>query len=135
MELGRGLELILFILESSMTSPELETAIITDESSVFRGIGGEFAGGHETVNHGSGEYMRYADRKAIHTNTPESFFALLKRGHYGVCHHMSRKHLGRYCDEFSFRWDYRKMSDASRTVAAIAGADGKRLTYRDLVGK
>lgn len=113
-----------------------ETAtLMTDELRSYRGVGKKFSGGHSIVSHGTGEYVRYADGRAIHTNTAESFFALLKRGHYGVYHHMSRKHLARYCDEFSFRWDHRKVTDGSRTETAIAGAAGKRLTYQQLVGK
>jgi hypothetical protein len=64
-----------------------------------------------------------------HTNTAESFFALLKRGWYGIFHWYSRQHTHRYCDEFSFRWDQRKVSDGERMVAAIKGAEGKRLMY------
>ena len=112
-----------------------ETAtLMTDELSSYHGVGKKFSGGHGIVSHSSGEYVRYANGGAIHTNTAESFFALLKRGHYGVYHHMSRKHLARYCDEFSFRWDHRSVTDGSRTEAAIAGAAGKRLTYRQMVG-
>ena len=62
----------------------------------------------------------------VNTNTAESFFALLKRG----VHHISKTHLHRYCDEFSFRWDERKTTDGERTVEAIKGATGKRLTYK-----
>ena len=47
---------------------------------------------------------------------------------------MSAKHLGRYCEEFSFRWDNRKVTDAIRMDNAIKGALGKRLMYKDLVG-
>ena len=43
---------------------------------------------------------------------------------------ISREHLSRYCDEISFRWDRRDMDDSERTVAAIQGGEGKRLTYR-----
>jgi hypothetical protein len=48
---------------------------------------------------------------------------------------MSKKHLGRYCDEFSFRWDHRDVTDSERTEEAIAGAEGKRLTYKEMIGK
>lgn len=109
--------------------------VVTDEWAAYQGLAEAFAGGHEVITHGDGEYVRYAGKLAIHTNTAESFFALLKRGHYGVYHSMSRKHLGRYCHEFSFRWDHRKTNDGQRTVAAVAGAAGKRLTYREMVGK
>ena len=73
--------------------------------------------------------------KSVNTNTAESFFSLLKRGHYGTYHKMSAKHLGRYCDEFSFRWDHRKVTDGQRTESAIEGMTGKRLMYKALVGK
>jgi hypothetical protein len=88
-------------------------------------------GGHNTVNHGKKEYVRKAECGDVFvtTNTAESFFSLMKRGHYGVYHQLSRKHLHRYCAEYSFRWSHRKVSDTERTEAAIRGAEGKRLTY------
>jgi hypothetical protein len=43
----------------------------------------------------------------------------------------AKTHLHRYCNEFSFRWSYRKDDDASRMVAAIRAGDGKRLMYQD----
>jgi hypothetical protein len=108
--------------------------LITDEYGAYYGIGKSFAG-HEVINHNSGQYSRRENGRSINTNTAESWFALLKRGHYGVYHSMSKKHLGRYCDEFSFRWDHRDVTDSKRTEEAIAGAEGKRLTYKELVGK
>jgi len=106
-----------------------QAAIQTDELNLYAGIGQEFAGGHQTVNHSIGEYAR----GDVNTNTAESFFALLKRGVHGTFHHISKTHLPRYCDEFSFRWDGRKVTDGERTVEAIRGAEGKRLVYREAV--
>lgn len=103
-----------------------KSAIMTDEMPSYNGIGKSYAGGHSTVNHGAGEYAR-AD--GTNTNTAESFFALLKRGMYGTFHHVSKKHLHRYCDEFSFRWDHRKADDCTRTLAALKMVGGKRLMY------
>ncbi len=105
---------------------DAKAAIRTDELNLYQGIGSEFAGGHQTVNHNKGEYAR----GDVYTNTAESFFALLKRGVHGTFHHVSRKHLDRYCDEFSFRWCERKVSDGERATSAIKGAEGKRLAYK-----
>jgi hypothetical protein len=64
-------------------------------------------------------------------NTAESFFALTKRGVHGIFHHVSRKHIRRYCNEFSLRWEYRNFCDGHRMVVAIVAAEWKRLKYRD----
>lgn|SRR5574341_119758 len=102
-------------------------AIHTDEWASYAGIGKSFAGGHHTVRHSVREYARHG----VHVNTAESFFALLKRGLVGTFHAVSRKHLHRYVNEFAFRWNHRKEDDGARTVAAIRGAEGKRLRYRE----
>jgi transposase-like protein len=102
------------------------STIITDEWLSYRGIGKEFKGGHKFVKHNELQYVN----GDIYTNTAESFFSLLKRGVLGVFHHISKKHLFRYCDEFSFRWNNRKVSDGERTENAIMGFVGKRLVYK-----
>jgi len=102
------------------------STIMTDEWKAYRGIGKEFDGGHQRVIHSKGEYVR----DDAHVNTSESYFALLKRGIVGSFHHVSKQHLDRYCDEFSFRWNHRQASDSDRTAAAIKGVEGKRLSYR-----
>jgi transposase-like protein len=106
-----------------------EAVVMTDEFAAYNGLDTQVAR-HETVNHSAGQYSRVApDGLTIHTNTAESFFALLKRGHYGVFHQLSKQHLHRYCNEFGFRWTERKVTDGERMVAAIKGAEGKRLMY------
>jgi transposase-like protein len=106
-----------------------QSTIMSDESHNYCGIGRDFEGGHKSVKHTAGEYVN----GDISTNTVESYFALLKRGVHGIFHHISKRHLSRYCDEFSFRWDFRKVNDGTRAEAAIRGADGKRLTYKRIV--
>ena len=44
-------------------------------------------------------------------------------------------HLHRYLSEFQFRYNARKIEDGLRTALAIKGAEGKRLTYREQVGR
>jgi transposase-like protein len=102
-------------------------AIITDEWRSYLGIGKEFAGGHSFVRHNLGEYSV----NGINTNTVESFFALLKRGVYGTFHHISKKHLHRYCSEFEFRWNHRGIEDGERMETALKRTAGKRLMYRE----
>jgi transposase-like protein len=91
-------------------------------------------GKHEVVNHSKGEYARHnPDGTVSHINTCESFFSLIKRGVYGAFHHVSKEHLHRYCDEFSFRWNTRLMTDGKRMEAAVGLTEGKRLTYRQVI--
>jgi transposase-like protein len=101
-----------------------DASILTDELQAYRRATKGSKGGHLTVNHSMGEYSR----GGVNTNTAESFFALLKRGVYGTFHSVSKQHLRRYCDEFSFRWNSRDVTDGERTDTAIRGGEGKRLT-------
>ena len=100
----------------------------TDESGVYWAVGEEFKT-HITVNHSIDEYVRGDASK----NSVESYFAILKRGIFGIYHSVSEEHLKRYLCEFDFRYNYRQAldySDMNRTEIAAAGIYGKRLTYR-----
>lgn len=102
----------------------------TDQATLYRPILKGFKR-HDRVNHHLKEYARHnADGTVSHTNTCESFFSLLKRGIYGAYHHVSKEHLPRYCDEFSFRWNNRQLNSGERFVTALKQAEGKRLMYR-----
>ena len=100
--------------------------LMTDDLPAYRTIGRKFRGGHKWVQHNIKEYAR----GDAHVNTAESFFSLIIRGIYGVYHNVSKKHLHRYVTEFEFRFTGRKLEDGDRTAAAIRGAVGKRLYYR-----
>jgi transposase-like protein len=102
----------------------------TDDALAYYHMSSEFAA-HGVVNHSRGEYVS-KDGKA-HIQSAESFFAILKRGVTGSFHSVSEQHLGRYVDEFAFRWNTRSslgIEDTERAAIAIKGAVGKRLTYR-----
>ena len=107
-----------------------KATIHTDQLVSYRGVGKWFEGGHATVNHTKQEYSR----DGVSTNDAESYFALLKRGITGSFHSVSKTHLHRYCDEFSFRWNERKVSDAERTVKALGLIEGTRLMYKEPIG-
>ena len=104
-----------------------ESRLHTDESNLYVKVGKEFAA-HETVKHSDYEYVR----GDVTTNTVESYFSVFKRGMRGVYQHCAEKHLHRYLAEFDFRHNYRASlgyNDSDRTLAAIRGGEGKRLTY------
>ena len=68
-----------------------------------------------------------------HTNGIESFWALLKRGHYGVFHYMSAKHLHRYINEFAFRHNTAQDGTMRFIEKTVTRMIGKRLTYKGLI--
>lgn len=82
------------------------------------------------VKHSDGEYVR----GAFHTNTIEGFWALLKRGIFGIYHQVSPKHLQRYVDEFAARYNSREVKDHERFIASLKNCEG-RLKYTQLIAK
>ena len=105
-----------------------KTRIYTDEAAMYTIL--KYLGyDHRKVNHKSGEYVR----GEIHTNGVESFWALLKRGYYGVYHKMSVKHLQKYVNEFANRTNVRPMDTIDQINLTISGLVGKRLTYQELI--
>lgn len=116
-----------FIAENA----DLTCRIITDESNLYTKLGRKFQGGHEVVRH---KWRQYVKRGTdIHSNTVEGVFSLIRRGVMGTFHSVSRKHLPNYLNEFSFRWNTRKMDDGQRVSRAIKAVTGKRLEYRESV--
>jgi transposase-like protein len=105
-----------------------EAKLTTDEARLYWAVGREYAA-HDRVLHGASEYVR----GDVHTNTIEGFFSIFKRGMRGVYQHCSEKHLHRYLAEFDFRYTNRAalgVDDKARSVTAMQGIVGKRLTYR-----
>jgi transposase-like protein len=119
-----------------VTGPTLKTFIaqnvtagamvITDDFGGYKGMTGYE---HRTVRHSVGEYVR----DQAHTNGIESFWALLKRGYYGIYHHMSAKHLHRYVNEFSFRHNTANIGTMDFIGMTIENMSNRRLTYKELI--
>jgi transposase-like protein len=104
-----------------------ETRLLTDESNLYKQVGREFSA-HETVKHSEHEYVR----GDVTTNSVEGYFSIFKRGMRGIYQHCAEKHLHRYLAEYDFRYNTRAalgFNDEDRTIAAIRGGEGKRLTY------
>ncbi len=83
----------------------------TDENPGYRHLGADgFV--HKTVNHSQYQYVV----GAIHTNTIEGFWSLLKRGIVGSYHKVSREYLPLYLNEFAFRYNHREDPDIFRAL-------------------
>jgi transposase-like protein len=108
---------------------EVGSTLFTDEASGYLGLDGLFFR-HQTVNHMAGVYSE----GGATTNSVESVWALLKRGVYGVYHKVSKKHLAKYVDEFTFRLNEGnvKRHSLERLDSMIEAVSGKRLTYAGL---
>jgi transposase-like protein len=110
------------------------TTIQTDEAVVYHFLHPEFTN-HDVVNHKSKQYSYTTpDGRHVTTNTVEGYFGLLKRGIYGTYHHVGVPYLQQYLNEFDFRYNHRKVTDAERSEFAIKTCEGKRLTLRKPVG-
>lgn len=104
------------------------SAVFSDDLHSYRGLGDEFV--HEVVNHAE-EYVR----GRVHTNSLENFWSLFKRTVNGTYVSVEPFHLFRYLDEQEFRFNSRKTNDADRFLYVASAVSGKRLTYRELIGK
>ena len=110
-----------------------ETKVMTDNAAYYRKNVRRYWR-HAVVNHSAKEYVR----GEVHTNTVEGYFSIFKRGMKGVYQHCSEKHLHRYLAEFDFRYSNRValgVEDEARTNKALAGIQGRRLTYKGTYGE
>ena len=108
---------------------EAGAALYSDDLKSYEGLEGQYA--HKVINHA----VAYVEG-AVHTNTLENFWSLLKRGLHGTYVSVEPFHLFRYLDEQAFRYNHRKdLDDGDRFSLVISQIAGKRLTYKELIGK
>lgn len=90
-----------------------DTKVVTDEYSAYRPL--KKAGfDHEKINHSKEEWAR----GDVHTNSIEGFWSQMKRSIDGTHHHVARKYLQAYANEYSFRFN-RRRSDAPMFVHLV----------------
>ena len=108
------------------------STVHTDEHGGYKGMGDDYE--HGTVNHGKGKYVEYIGANAIHVNSAESMWAVLKRGLYGTWHKASLKHIHRYVNECTFRLNEGnvKVHTRDRLAAFARLAFMRRITYKQL---
>jgi transposase-like protein len=104
---------------------EKDATLVSDANPVYLKVGRRF--NHQIINHSEGQYKV----GTYHTNSIENYWSLLRRGIYGIYHSVSPKHLQRYCDEFAYRFNSRKLHDGFRWTLAMQQVEG-RLTYKQL---
>jgi len=107
---------------------ERGSTVVTDEWGGYNGLSYVYGYRHERVGHSAGEWVR--DR--FHTNGIEGAWSLFKRQVYGIHHWISAKHVDRYLDEFTWRYNRRQAEEGERVNALLAQASG-RLTYKALI--
>ncbi len=79
--------------------------LASDEHHAYAGLDYRYI--HGAVHHAAGKYVI----GAIHTNTIEGFWSLIKRGVVGTYRKVSRKYLPLYVAEFQFRCNNRRNED------------------------
>ena len=79
--------------------------LCTDGWVGYAKLGLEFP--HAFVDHAQGEYVV----GAIHTNTIEGFWSIVKGGIMGTFHKVSAAYLPLYVNEFEFRYNHRNNQD------------------------
>ena len=103
----RGETLTSFVREAVSHKVSL---LCTDQFVGYNRLDREFP--HATIDHAKGEYVV----GAVHTNTIEGFWSLIKRGMVGTFHKVSRKYLPLYVAEFQFRYNNRENADIFGTA-------------------
>lgn len=91
-----------FVREAVSTKVDLLTS---DENAAYAKLGKDYP--LQTVRHSRGEYVV----GAVHTQTIDGFWSLIKRGVMGTFHKVSKKYLPLYVAEFEFRYNHRNNPD------------------------
>lgn len=104
------------------------TTLMTDESNLYkfslRGYD------RQSVTHSAGQWKN----GLCHTNTVEGLWSVMKRGIYGIYHHVTAKHLQAYCNEYAFRYNSRDIKDSDRFILSLQNLE-VRLPYKILVSE
>jgi len=101
---------------------EKASRLVTDGHPAYRMIKNHLR--HDVIDHEI-EYVR----GDVHTQGVENYWSLLKRGLYGVFHHVDEGYLGCYLNEFQYRFNRRKISDEERFASLMGRIQGRVLWY------
>jgi len=104
------------------------STVYSDALRSYNQLGEDYI--HNVINHAE-TYVK----GHVHTNGIENFWSLLKWTLGGTYISVEPFHLFRYLDEQAFRFNRRKGTDAVRFHALVSLITGKRLEYKQLIGK
>lgn len=107
---------------------ETGSFVYTDGLKSYSNLANEFI--HGVIDHAE----KYVEGN-IHVNGIESFWSLLKRTIGGTYISVEPFHLFRYLDEQAFRFNRRKANDSERFFEVLTMVVGKRVQYKELIGK
>jgi transposase-like protein len=105
----------------------------TDQARQYQSLD-EYFLNHAAVNHSIAEYVKYVNG-AVHTNTIENFWSVLKRTLSGTYISVRPFHLDAYLDEQICRFNARGENDGPRFASVLKRADGRRLTWKTLTAR
>ena len=117
-ERGRGEGRVSVKVQDTLTSADLirllkryvkmdSATVMTDDFSSYKAFDKIIQ--HYTVNHSKKEYVKYLKdvKEAIHTNTIEGFWSIIKNGIKGQYHVLSKKYLPFYLAEAAYKYNRR----------------------------
>jgi hypothetical protein len=116
-----------FVPDMVLNNVDTTSVLMTDTANTYSNIGQQFSY-HGVVDHKKKEYGR-----GIHfTNSIEGCFSLLDRMILGIYHSVSAKHLQKYLNEHSFRFNSRDSREDNRLKLMLSNMEN-RLTYKSLI--
>jgi len=99
--------------------------VVSDQLASYNSLSKTYR--HEVINH-----IREWARGNIHANCIENFWSPFKRGLMGSFHKVSVKHLPRYLEEFTYRFNNREAENLFlQTLARLVVTVG--MPYKNLV--
>ena len=104
-------------IRAALIEPEAKLGGIVEVDETY--IGGKWYNKHRNKRVGGTGGIGSGKIGAVHTNTIEGFWSILKRGVVGTFHKVSKKYMPLYVAEFQFRYNNRHNPDIFG--AAIAG--------------
>lgn len=116
------------LLDQIQKTVSTNARLITDQNPSYKYLS-RLGYAHQSVNHSEKEFVR----GDIHTNSIEGIWSHLKKGIAAVYIQVSKKHLNKYCDEYSFRFSTRKLTDFERFAYWFDYCVNKRLKYGALI--